>query len=110
MNIQMINQKLLKQLPGELEHELKVRFNQRCTLDDIANTLKYVRKRKNKGKYSSNEGSNHYSNNLTNENKKIYSIEQFPEEGIKAEDSESDSMSDSMRENFDDEQDQQRCS
>ncbi|MBW0479964.1 hypothetical protein O181_019679 [Austropuccinia psidii MF-1] len=39
MNIQMRNHKLPTQIPGELEHELKFRCNQSCTLDDIANTL-----------------------------------------------------------------------
>ncbi|MBW0582767.1 hypothetical protein O181_122482 [Austropuccinia psidii MF-1] len=39
MNIQMRNNKLLTQLPGELEHALNFRCNQNCTLDDIANTL-----------------------------------------------------------------------
>ncbi|MBW0563239.1 hypothetical protein O181_102954 [Austropuccinia psidii MF-1] len=52
MNIQMRNHKLLKQLPGELEHAVKCRFNQNCTLDDIANTLKDIRKRTNIGKFT----------------------------------------------------------
>ncbi|MBW0578977.1 hypothetical protein O181_118692 [Austropuccinia psidii MF-1] len=49
MNIQMRNQKLLKQLPGELEHSVKCRWNQNCTLDDIANTLQEIRKSTNIG-------------------------------------------------------------
>ncbi|MBW0552934.1 hypothetical protein O181_092649 [Austropuccinia psidii MF-1] len=52
MNIQMRNQKLLTQLPGELEHAVKCRCKQNCTLDDIANTLQDVRKRTNIGKFS----------------------------------------------------------
>ncbi|MBW0465998.1 hypothetical protein O181_005713 [Austropuccinia psidii MF-1] len=36
----------------QLEHAVKCRCNQCCTLDDIENTLKDVRKRKNIGKYS----------------------------------------------------------
>ncbi|MBW0592540.1 hypothetical protein O181_132255 [Austropuccinia psidii MF-1] len=44
MNIHMRNNKLLTQLPGELEHALKCRCNQNCTLDDIANTLQDIRK------------------------------------------------------------------
>ncbi|MBW0529852.1 hypothetical protein O181_069567 [Austropuccinia psidii MF-1] len=52
MNIQMRNKKLLKQIPGELEYAVKCRFNQICTLDDISNTLKDVRKRTNIGKYT----------------------------------------------------------
>ncbi|MBW0493945.1 hypothetical protein O181_033660 [Austropuccinia psidii MF-1] len=52
MNIQMRNHKLLKQMPGELEHAVTWRWNQNCTLDDIANTSQDVRKRTNIGKYS----------------------------------------------------------
>ncbi|MBW0508302.1 hypothetical protein O181_048017 [Austropuccinia psidii MF-1] len=52
MNIQMRNHKLLPQMTGELEHAVKCRCNKNCTLDDIANTLHNVRKRKNIGKYS----------------------------------------------------------
>ncbi|MBW0469012.1 hypothetical protein O181_008727 [Austropuccinia psidii MF-1] len=52
MNIQMRNDKLLTQIPGELEHAVKCRCNQKCTLDDIANNLQDVRKRTNIGKYS----------------------------------------------------------
>ncbi|MBW0487146.1 hypothetical protein O181_026861 [Austropuccinia psidii MF-1] len=39
-------------MPGELENAVKCRFNQSFTLDDIANTLQDVKKRKNIGKYS----------------------------------------------------------
>ncbi|MBW0463496.1 hypothetical protein O181_003211 [Austropuccinia psidii MF-1] len=52
MNIQMSNHKLLTQKPGELEHVVKYRCNQNCTLDKIADTLQDVRKRTNIGKYS----------------------------------------------------------
>ncbi|MBW0511656.1 hypothetical protein O181_051371 [Austropuccinia psidii MF-1] len=45
MNIQMRNHILLTQLPAELEHSIKCRCNQNCTLDDIAYTLKDIRKR-----------------------------------------------------------------
>ncbi|MBW0461602.1 hypothetical protein O181_001317 [Austropuccinia psidii MF-1] len=48
----MRNHKLLTQIPGGPEHALKCRFNQSCTLDDISNTFKDVRKRTNIGKYS----------------------------------------------------------
>ncbi|MBW0495134.1 hypothetical protein O181_034849 [Austropuccinia psidii MF-1] len=48
----MRNHKLLTQIPGELEHEVKCRCSQNCTLDDIANTLQDLRKRTNIGKYS----------------------------------------------------------
>ncbi|MBW0491786.1 hypothetical protein O181_031501 [Austropuccinia psidii MF-1] len=39
-------------MPGELEHALKCRCNQNCTLDEIANILQEIRKRTNIGKYS----------------------------------------------------------
>ncbi|MBW0470717.1 hypothetical protein O181_010432 [Austropuccinia psidii MF-1] len=52
MNIPMRNHKLLKQMPGELEHAVKCRCNHNCTLHDIENTLQDVRKRTNIGKYS----------------------------------------------------------
>ncbi|MBW0514332.1 hypothetical protein O181_054047 [Austropuccinia psidii MF-1] len=52
MNIQMRNHKLLTQLPGGLEHELKCRCNQNCTLDDIAHTVQDIRKRTNIGKFT----------------------------------------------------------
>ncbi|MBW0500305.1 hypothetical protein O181_040020 [Austropuccinia psidii MF-1] len=39
-------------MPGELEHAMKFRCNQNCNLDEIANTIKDVRKRTNIGKYS----------------------------------------------------------
>ncbi|MBW0464432.1 hypothetical protein O181_004147 [Austropuccinia psidii MF-1] len=51
MNIQMRNHKLLTKIPEELEHAVKCRCKQNCTLDDIANTLKDIRKRINIGKY-----------------------------------------------------------
>ncbi|MBW0569880.1 hypothetical protein O181_109595 [Austropuccinia psidii MF-1] len=52
MKIQMRNHKLLTQLPGELEHAVKCRCNQNCTLDEIANTLQDIRKRTKIGKLS----------------------------------------------------------
>ncbi|MBW0502277.1 hypothetical protein O181_041992 [Austropuccinia psidii MF-1] len=57
MKIQMRNHKLLKHMPGELEHGIKCGCNQSCIIDDIANTLQDVRKRKNIGKYSSYKSS-----------------------------------------------------
>ncbi|MBW0589992.1 hypothetical protein O181_129707 [Austropuccinia psidii MF-1] len=57
MNIQMRNHKLLKQIPGKVEHSVKFRCNQNCTLDYIANTLQEVRKRTNIGKYTPYKGS-----------------------------------------------------
>ncbi|MBW0517735.1 hypothetical protein O181_057450 [Austropuccinia psidii MF-1] len=52
MKIQMRNHKILKKVPGELNHVVKCRYNQSFTLDEIANTLQDVRKRTNIGKYS----------------------------------------------------------
>ncbi|MBW0547291.1 hypothetical protein O181_087006 [Austropuccinia psidii MF-1] len=52
MNIEMRNHKLLPQMPGELEHAVKCRCNQNCTLDDIANMSQEVSKRTNIGKYT----------------------------------------------------------
>ncbi|MBW0506295.1 hypothetical protein O181_046010 [Austropuccinia psidii MF-1] len=52
MKIQMKNHKLLTKIPGELDHAVKFRLNQNCTLDDIENTLQYVRKTANIGKYT----------------------------------------------------------
>ncbi|MBW0576318.1 hypothetical protein O181_116033 [Austropuccinia psidii MF-1] len=52
MNIQMRKDKLLTQLPGEIEHAIKCRCNQNCTLDDIADTLQDMRKRTNIGKFT----------------------------------------------------------
>ncbi|MBW0557322.1 hypothetical protein O181_097037 [Austropuccinia psidii MF-1] len=49
---QMRNHKLLTQIPGELDHAVRCRCNQNCTLDDIANTLQDVRKRTNIGKFT----------------------------------------------------------
>ncbi|MBW0549352.1 hypothetical protein O181_089067 [Austropuccinia psidii MF-1] len=56
-NIHMRIQKLLKHIPGELEHAVNCRCNQNCTLDDIANKLQDVRKRTNIGKCSSYKSS-----------------------------------------------------
>ncbi|MBW0468216.1 hypothetical protein O181_007931 [Austropuccinia psidii MF-1] len=39
-------------MPEELEHAVKCRCNQNCTLDDIANTLQDISKRTNIGNYS----------------------------------------------------------
>ncbi|MBW0551486.1 hypothetical protein O181_091201 [Austropuccinia psidii MF-1] len=52
MNTRMRNQKLLTQMPRELEHAVKCRCNHKCTLDDISNTLQDVRNRTNIGKFT----------------------------------------------------------
>ncbi|MBW0536096.1 hypothetical protein O181_075811 [Austropuccinia psidii MF-1] len=56
INIQMRNNKLLTQSPGELEHAIKCRCNQRCIPDDIANNLHDVRKSTNIGMRSLSRG------------------------------------------------------
>ncbi|MBW0501099.1 hypothetical protein O181_040814 [Austropuccinia psidii MF-1] len=52
MNTQMRNHKLLTQMPGELEHALKCRCNNNCTLDEIVNALQEIRKRTNIGTFN----------------------------------------------------------
>ncbi|MBW0543620.1 hypothetical protein O181_083335 [Austropuccinia psidii MF-1] len=113
----MRDHKLLTQIAGELEHAVKCRFNQNCTLDDIANTFQYkqpfrvefkdkprerlaeVTKKKNS---CHNCGStDHYANNFPKAKKKVHAIEKAPEEESPTEDSESDSMGDSIREQLD---------
>ncbi|MBW0505960.1 hypothetical protein O181_045675 [Austropuccinia psidii MF-1] len=44
-------------MPAELEHAVKCRCNQNCTLDDISNTLQDIRKRTKIGKYSTYKSS-----------------------------------------------------
>ncbi|MBW0499710.1 hypothetical protein O181_039425 [Austropuccinia psidii MF-1] len=116
MNIQMRNHKLLTQLPGELEHAVKCRCNQNCTLDDIANTLQDIRKRTNIGTFTPYKSIGfkekqpfrveyHYANNYPKAKKKVYSSEKVPEGESPTEDSESDSMGDAIREASDDDQD-----
>ncbi|MBW0473227.1 hypothetical protein O181_012942 [Austropuccinia psidii MF-1] len=114
MNIQMRNHKLLTQIPGELEHEVKCRCNHSFTLDDVANTLQdfkdkpraRVKEVTKKKKSCHNCGSkDHYANKCPKAKKKVYAIEQFPEEESPAEDSESDPMGDAIREQSDEDQD-----
>ncbi|MBW0497924.1 hypothetical protein O181_037639 [Austropuccinia psidii MF-1] len=52
MNIQIRNHKLLKHIPGELEHAVNFRCNNDCTLCEIANALQNVGKTTNIGKYT----------------------------------------------------------
>ncbi|MBW0583856.1 hypothetical protein O181_123571 [Austropuccinia psidii MF-1] len=115
----MRNHKLLTQLTGELEHAVKFRCNQSCTLDDIANTLQDIRKRANIGKFTPYKSKvakkrnschnciskDHYANNCPKAKKKVYAIEKVPEEEPPTDDSESDSMGDAIREPLDDDQD-----
>ncbi|MBW0574291.1 hypothetical protein O181_114006 [Austropuccinia psidii MF-1] len=52
MNTQMRKHKLLTQMPGELDDEVKCRCNHNFTLDEISSTLEDVRKRTNIGKFN----------------------------------------------------------
>ncbi|MBW0546616.1 hypothetical protein O181_086331 [Austropuccinia psidii MF-1] len=111
MNIQMRNHKLLTQIPGELEHAVKFQCNNNCTLDDIANTLQYIKKITNIGKYSPYKSSGFKekqafrANNCPKAKKKVYAIEKDPDEESLTEDSEQDSIGDAIREKSDEEQD-----
>ncbi|MBW0560155.1 hypothetical protein O181_099870 [Austropuccinia psidii MF-1] len=112
----MRNYKLLKQIPGELDHAVKCRCNQNFTLDDIANILQDVRKRTNIGKYTPYKSSGFKEKQPfrvdfkdepmeTVAEKKVYSIEKVPQEEYPTKDSESESMGDAIREQSDEEQD-----
>ncbi|MBW0465636.1 hypothetical protein O181_005351 [Austropuccinia psidii MF-1] len=52
MNIQMRNHKVKTKMPRQLEHAVKCRCNQSCTVDEVSHTFKDVRKQTNIGKYS----------------------------------------------------------
>ncbi|MBW0577288.1 hypothetical protein O181_117003, partial [Austropuccinia psidii MF-1] len=101
----MRNHKLLTQQPGELEHAVKCRCNQNCTLDDIGNTLQDIRKETNIGKFTPYKSSSFKEKQPFRVEKKVYSIEKVPEEESSTEDSKSDSMGDAIREPSDDDQD-----
>ncbi|MBW0538565.1 hypothetical protein O181_078280 [Austropuccinia psidii MF-1] len=81
MKIKMRSQKLLTQMPVELENAIRCICNQSWALDDISKTLQDAKK-------------------------KVYSIEKFPEEESPTEGSESDSMGDAIRKYSDDYQEQ----
>ncbi|MBW0488705.1 hypothetical protein O181_028420 [Austropuccinia psidii MF-1] len=119
MNIQIKNHKLLMQIPGELEHAVKCRCNQSFTLDEISNTLKapfrvdfkdkpkekIAEVTKNKNTCHNCGSKDYYANNCPKAKKKVYAIEQVPEEEFPPEDCKSDSMGYSIREQSDDDQD-----
>ncbi|MBW0464085.1 hypothetical protein O181_003800 [Austropuccinia psidii MF-1] len=135
INIQMRNHKLLTQIAGELEHAVKFRCNQNCTLDDIANTLQDVGKSTNTGKYSTYKSSGFREkkpfrmelkekprergeevakkkNSCHNYGSTDHYANNCTKEKNKVyaiekvpEDSESDSMGDAIREQYDDDQD-----
>ncbi|MBW0480632.1 hypothetical protein O181_020347 [Austropuccinia psidii MF-1] len=105
-------------MPGELEHAVKCRCNQNCTLNDISNTLQDVRKRTNIGKFTPYRSScfkekqpfrvefkDEPKERVAEAKKNVYAIEKVPEEESPTEDSESDSMGDAIREPSDDDQD-----
>ncbi|MBW0512145.1 hypothetical protein O181_051860 [Austropuccinia psidii MF-1] len=121
MNIQMRNQKLLKQMEGELEYAVKCRYNKIITLDDIANTLQDVRKRTHIGEYSQFRRSivkekqpfrvdfkdkpKGKMEELSKGKEEAYCIAKVPEEESSTEDFGSESMGDAIREQSDDEED-----
>ncbi|MBW0496098.1 hypothetical protein O181_035813 [Austropuccinia psidii MF-1] len=114
MNIQMRNHKLLKQIPGKVEHSVKCRCNQNFTLDYIANNLQefedkpseWVAKVAKKKNSCHNFGStDHYANNCPKAKKKVYATKKVPEQACPTEDSESESIGDAIREQSDEEQD-----
>ncbi|MBW0523191.1 hypothetical protein O181_062906 [Austropuccinia psidii MF-1] len=95
-------------MPGELNHVVKCRCSQNCTVADIANTLQHGKSGRSEQEEKSfqNCGStDHYANNCPKEKKKAYAIEKVPEEEFSTEDSESDSMGDAIREKSDEKQD-----
>ncbi|MBW0506286.1 hypothetical protein O181_046001 [Austropuccinia psidii MF-1] len=108
MNIQMRNQKLLTQMAGELEHEVKWKYSQfrRSSFKEKQplrvdfkekpkETMEEVTKKKNT---CHNGGStDHYANNCPKFKKKVYAIEKVLEEESPTEDSESGSMGDAIR-------------
>ncbi|MBW0495771.1 hypothetical protein O181_035486 [Austropuccinia psidii MF-1] len=114
----MRNYKLLTQMPGELEHEMKCRCNQDCTIDDNANTLQDVRKRTNIGKYYPYKSisfkekqtfrveiKDKHKSRIAEVKMKKNSCHNSPEEESQTEDSESDFMGDAIREHSDYDQD-----
>ncbi|MBW0561602.1 hypothetical protein O181_101317 [Austropuccinia psidii MF-1] len=115
---QMRNHKLLTQMQGELEHAVKCRCHQNCTLDEISNTLQDVRKRTNIGKLTLYRSSSFKEKQpfrvefkekpkerVAEAKKKVYAIEKVPEEEFPTEDPDSDSMGDAIREQSDEEKD-----
>ncbi|MBW0465108.1 hypothetical protein O181_004823 [Austropuccinia psidii MF-1] len=115
MNIWMRNHKLLRQIPGELQHAVKCICNNNCTLDDIANTLKDFKDNprervaeveKKKNSCHTCGSTDHYAKNCPKAKEKVYAIEQVPEEELQTEEADSDFMGDAIREQFHEEQDQ----
>ncbi|MBW0481072.1 hypothetical protein O181_020787 [Austropuccinia psidii MF-1] len=100
MNIQMRTKKLPKNIPGEIEYAIQFRV---VTKDKSKERVAEVTKKKNS---CHNCGStDHYANKCPKANKKVYAIEQVPEEECPTEDSESDPMGDAIREHSNDGQD-----
>ncbi|MBW0507947.1 hypothetical protein O181_047662 [Austropuccinia psidii MF-1] len=98
-------------MPGELEHAVKCRCNQICTLDDIENTLQDTNPKivaevtKKKNSFCNCGSTYHYANKSPKAKKKVYAIEKVPEEEFPIKDSESDSIFDSIREQSEEDQD-----
>ncbi|MBW0589852.1 hypothetical protein O181_129567 [Austropuccinia psidii MF-1] len=111
-------------MSGELEHAVKFRCKQRCTLDDNENELQdfqretafqggLQRQTQSKNCRSDQEentchkcgSTDHYANKCPKAKKKGYAIEKVPEEDSPIEDSESESMGNAIIEQSDDDQD-----
>ncbi|MBW0526112.1 hypothetical protein O181_065827 [Austropuccinia psidii MF-1] len=103
MNIQMRNQKLLTQVPVELEHAVKCRCNHNCTLDKYRERVAEVAKKKSS--FHNCGSTDHYANNCPKAKKKVSAIEKVPEEEPPTEDYDSDSIGDAIREQSDAEKD-----
>ncbi|MBW0505954.1 hypothetical protein O181_045669 [Austropuccinia psidii MF-1] len=135
MNVQMRNHKLLSQMPGKLELEVKCRCNHNFTLDDLEDTLQAIRKyspykrsgfkeeqtfrvelkdkpRERVSAVATKRNSCHNcgstdnnANNCPKAKNNFYAIEKVPEEEYPTVYSESDSMGDAIREPSDQDQD-----
>ncbi|MBW0464282.1 hypothetical protein O181_003997 [Austropuccinia psidii MF-1] len=108
MKIQMRNDKLLTQIPGELEHAVKCRCNTIAlymklqTLYKIETPRERVAEVAKKKNSCHNCGSrDHYANNCPKAKKKFNGIEKVPEEKSPTEDFESESMGNAIREQAD---------
>ncbi|MBW0542815.1 hypothetical protein O181_082530 [Austropuccinia psidii MF-1] len=92
INIQMRNHKLLTQMPGELEHEVDFQYEVKARVAEVT---------KKKNPCHNCGSTDHYANSCPKAKKKVYAIDQVPEEESPTEDSESDSMGDAIREKSD---------
>ncbi|MBW0494674.1 hypothetical protein O181_034389 [Austropuccinia psidii MF-1] len=117
MSIQMRNHKLLTQIPGELEHAVTCRCNQRkysphkssgfrekqpfrVKLKDKPREI-VAEVTRNKNSCHNCGSTDYYADNFPKAKMKVNAIEKVPEEESPTEDSESDSMGDAIREQSD---------